>query len=58
MLDTTKDALVVYGDIKNDRMEESAKHGFTNATDAAVVNHGVSFRDATGIVGQLVLLCL
>ena len=43
-----------------DRMEESAKHGFTNATDAAdyLVNHGVPFRDAHGIVGQLVLLCL
>ena len=41
-------------------MEESAKHGFTNATDAAdyLVNHGVPFRDAHGIVGQLVLLCL
>ena len=41
-------------------MEESAKHGFTNATDAAdyLVNHGVPFRDAHGIVGQLVLLCI
>ena len=39
------------------RMEDSAKHGFTNATDAAdyLVNHGVPFRDAHGIVGQLVL---
>ena len=36
------------------------RHGFTNATDAAdyLVNHGVPFRDAHGIVGQLVLLCL
>lgn len=42
------------------RMEESAKHGFTNATDAAdyLVNHGVPFRDAHGIVGQLVLYCI
>lgn len=41
-------------------MEASAKHGFTNATDAAdyLVNHGVAFRDAHGIVGQLVLLCI
>ena len=41
-------------------MEESAKHGFTNATDAAdyLVNHGVPFRDAHGIVGQLVLYCI
>ena len=43
-----------------DRMEESARHGFTNATDVAdyLVNHGVAFRDAHGIVGQLVLPCM
>lgn len=41
-------------------MEASAKNGFTNATDAAdyLVNHGVPFRDAHGIVGQLVLACI
>ena len=41
-------------------MEMSAKNGFTNATDAAdyLVNHGVPFRDAHGIVGQLVLYCI
>lgn len=41
-------------------MAASAKHGFTNATDAAdyLVNHGVPFRDAHGIIGQLVLLCI
>ena len=41
-------------------MEASAKNGFTNATDAAdyLVNHGVPFRDAHGIVGQLVLKCI
>ena len=41
-------------------MKDSARHGFTNATDAAdyLVNHGVAFRDAHGIVGQLVLTCL
>ncbi|MGB8453286.1 MAG: argininosuccinate lyase [Anaerocolumna sp.] len=41
-------------------MALSAKRGFTNATDAAdyLVNHGVPFRDAHGIVGQLVLYCL
>ena len=33
--------------------------GFTNATDAAdyLVNKGVPFRDAHGIVGELVLFC-
>lgn len=41
-------------------MANSAKNGFTNATDAAdyLVNKGVPFRDAHGIVGQLVLHCL
>ena len=45
---------------RKDVMEESAKKGFTNATDAAdyLVNHGVPFRDAHGIIGQLVLLCI
>ena len=35
-------------------------HGFTNATDAAdyLVNHGVPFRDAHGIVGRIVLYCI
>ncbi len=42
------------------RMEISAKHGFTNATDAAdyLVNKGVPFRDAHSIVGELVLYCI
>ena len=41
-------------------MEESAMKGFTNATDAAdyLVKHGVPFRDAHSIIGQLVLYCL
>ncbi len=38
----------------------SAKNGFTNATDAAdyLVGKGVPFRDAHGIVGRLVLYCI
>ena len=42
---------------RTDRMRDSAKNGYTNATDAAdyLVNHGVAFRDAHGIVGRLVL---
>ena len=41
-------------------MAESAMNGFTNATDAAdyLVNHGVPFRDAHGIIGKLVLYCI
>ncbi len=43
-----------------DVMAKSAARGFTNATDAAdyLVGRGVPFRDAHGIAGQLVLLCL
>lgn len=43
-----------------ERMEDSAKKGFTNATDAAdyLVRAGVPFRDAHGIVGRLVLTCI
>ncbi len=42
-----------------ERMAASAMMGFTNATDAAdyLVNKGVPFRDAHGIIGKLVLLC-
>ena len=52
MIDTMK--------FNNTRMEDSAKKGFTNATDAAdyLVKKGVPFRDAHGIVGQLVLMCI
>lgn len=65
-IDTVKDCLTLFTGMirtmqfKKDRMEASAKNGFTNATDAAdyLVNHGVPFRDAHGIVGQLVLYCI
>ncbi len=65
-IDTAKGCLVLFTgmlrtlNFKKEQMEDSAKHGFTNATDAAdyLVNHGVPFRDAHGIVGQLVLLCI
>ena len=41
-------------------MADSAMNGFTNATDAAdyLVNKGVPFRDAHGIIGRLVLYCI
>lgn len=65
-IDTTKGCLTLFTGMLDtmgfnySRMEDSAKHGFTNATDAAdyLVNHGVPFRDAHGIVGQLVLYCI
>ncbi len=65
-IDTVKGCLALFTGMLDtvqfhkDIMEESAKKGFTNATDAAdyLVNHGVPFRDAHGIVGQLVLYCI
>ncbi len=64
--DTVKGCLALFdGMLKTitfhpEAMEKSAAHGFTNATDAAdyLVNHGVPFRDAHGIVGRLVLYCI
>ena len=65
-LDTVKGCLALFTGmvstmtVLEKNMENSAKNGFTNATDAAdyLVNHGVPFRDAHGIVGQLVLFCI
>lgn len=65
-IDTVKGCLALFTGMvssmqfRKENMEKSAKNGFTNATDAAdyLVNHGVPFRDAHGIVGQLVLLCI
>ena len=41
-------------------MQKSAMNGFTNATDAAdyLVNKGMPFRDAHGVIGRLVLYCI
>ena len=65
-IDTTKGCIVLFHGMldtlsfRKDKMRASAEGGFTNATDAAdyLVNHGVAFRDAHGIVGQLVLYCI
>ena len=65
-IDTAKGCLALFTGMistmkfNKERMNESSRHGFTNATDAAdyLVNHGVPFRDAHGIVGQLVLYCI
>lgn len=65
-IDTVKGCIVLFTDMlatmkfNKDIMAASAKNGFTNATDAAdyLVKNGVPFRDAHGIVGQLVLLCI
>ena len=65
-MDTAKGCIALFTGMlrtmkfRRERMEDSAKNGFTNATDAAdyLVNRGVPFRDAHGIVGQLVLYCI
>lgn len=65
-IDTVKGCLTLFTgmidtmNFNKPAMEASAKNGFTNATDAAdyLVKHGVAFRDAHGIIGQLVLLCI
>ncbi len=62
-IDTTKTCLSLFTEMmrsakfNKERMLESAKGGFINATDAAdyLVGKGVAFRDAHGIVGELVL---
>ena len=65
-IDTAKGCLALFQGMlatvrfQEDRMRSSAAFGFTNATDAAdyLVNHGVPFRDAHGIVGRIVLYCI
>ncbi|MCI5804796.1 MAG: argininosuccinate lyase [Clostridium sp.] len=65
-IDTVKGCLALFTGmirtmtVNKNVMEQSAKKGFTNATDAAdyLVGKGVPFRDAHGIVGQLVLYCI
>ena len=65
-IDTVKGCIALFNGMistmvfNKDNMEKSAKNGFTNATDAAdyLVNNGVPFRDAHGIVGRLVLHCI
>ena len=65
-MDTTKGCIALFTGMldtlkfNRDVMRRSATHGFTNATDAAdyLVNHGVPFRAAHGIIGRIVLYCI
>ncbi len=65
-IDTVKGCLALFDGMlrtmkfHKEAMAESAKNGFTNATDAAdyLVGKGVPFRDAHGIIGRLVLYCI
>lgn len=65
-IDTTKGCILLFNGMlctmsfNKENMRKSAEGGFTNATDAAdyLVNHGVPFRDAHEIIGELVLYCI
>ncbi len=65
-IDTTKGCIALFTGMLStmkflkDNMRESARHGFTNATDAAdyLVNKGMPFRDAHSVIGKLVLYCI
>lgn len=65
-MDTVKGCIALFNGMlatmrfQTENMRRSASRGFTNATDAAdyLVNYGVPFRDAHGIVGRIVLYCL
>ena len=65
-IDTVKGCLALFNGmiktmhVNKETMAASSKNGFTNATDAAdyLVKHGVPVRDAHGIIGQLVLICI
>jgi argininosuccinate lyase len=64
-MDTVRNSVILMNGMlktiqwNKERMESSAKNGFTNATDVAdyLVRKGIPFRTAHGIVGELVLLC-
>ena len=65
-MDTVQNCLTLFTGMirtmkfRRENMAKSAMNGFTNATDAAdyLVNKGVPFRDAHGIIGRLVLYCI
>lgn len=65
-IDTVKGCLALFTGMMStmkfhkEAMRKSTSNGFTNATDAAdyLVNKGVPFRDAHGIIGKLVLYAI
>lgn len=65
-VDTVKQCLPVFGamietlTVRPEAMKAAASRGFINATDCAdyLVKKGIPFRDAYGIVGRLVALCI
>ena len=65
-MDTAKGCIALFNGMlatmrfNKEVMRKSANNGFTNATDAAdyLVKNGVPFRDAHGMIGQIVLYCI
>jgi argininosuccinate lyase len=65
-VDTIKSSLEIFTQmitsmkINADVMEQAAKYGFMNATDAAdyLVSKGLPFRDCHEIIGKIVLYCI
>ncbi len=65
-VDTVKMVLPVFGKmlstmrVREEKMLQGAKGGFTNATDVAdyLVKKGLPFRDAHGVVGRMVAYCI
>ena len=53
------DQMIATLKIREDNMKKAVKGGFLNATEVAdyLVNKNVAFRDAHGIVGQIVIYC-
>ena len=46
--------------VREEKMEQAAKYGYMNATDAAdyLVSKGIPFRDCHEIIGKIVLYCI
>ena len=64
--DTLKASLGIFTEmiltmkVRNEEMENAAKYGYMNATDAAdyLVSKGIPFRDCHEIIGRIVLYCI
>ena len=53
------EAMIKTAQWNTEALKQSAGRGFTNATDAAdyLVKHGLAFRDAHHVIGEIVLYC-
>ena len=64
--DTLKSSIGIFTEmiltmkVREDKMENAAKYGYMNATDAAdyLVSKGIPFRDCHEIIGKIVLYCI